>query len=276
VVVNAHDVTEREARERQLRRQNERLDTFASVASHDLRNPLNVADGYLDLAREDATGETPHLDRADDAHDRLGDILDDVLALAQNGGDVGETAPSSIRSVAIDAWENVATGGATLAVTREPTVEADRPRLLRLFENLLRNSVEHGSTDDPPDSGTSPERSTDGEEAGTDGVAATVGALPDDDGFDVEDDGPGVPPEARDRAFESGYTTDGDGTGIGLAIVRVVAEGHGLTLSLPAGSGGARFEFRTGADAPAGSRGEREESGGDPAGIGSAGSSRTE
>ncbi|MFC6726644.1 PAS domain S-box protein, partial [Halobium palmae] len=58
------DLTELKERERELRRQNERLEEFAGVVSHDLRNPLNVADGYLELAREER--EDPNLARAAD------------------------------------------------------------------------------------------------------------------------------------------------------------------------------------------------------------------
>ncbi|PSQ30058.1 hypothetical protein BRD09_05685 [Halobacteriales archaeon SW_10_68_16] len=64
----------------------------------------------------------------------------------------------------------------------------------------------------------------------------------------VEDDGLGIPPEDRDRVFESGYSTSPEGTGFGLSIVRRIAEAHDWNLTLVAGSdGGARFEF-TGVD----------------------------
>jgi PAS domain S-box-containing protein len=70
------DITDRLKRERELKRQNDRLDEFASIVSHDLRNPLNVARGYLELASE--TGDDVHFRRADDALDRMNDIIDDV------------------------------------------------------------------------------------------------------------------------------------------------------------------------------------------------------
>ncbi|MFC6723607.1 GAF domain-containing protein, partial [Halobium palmae] len=66
-------------RERELARQNERLEEFAGVVSHDLRNPLNVADGYLELAREE--GDDRYFDRVGDALDRMGELIDDLLAL---------------------------------------------------------------------------------------------------------------------------------------------------------------------------------------------------
>lgn len=70
----------------------------------------------------------------------------------------------------------------------------------------------------------------------------TVGDLP--DGFHVADDGPGIPEEARERVFESGYSTVEDGTGFGLNIVAEIAEAHGWDVDIDESrAGGARFEF---------------------------------
>ncbi|MWG36251.1 GAF domain-containing protein, partial [Halomarina oriensis] len=68
-------------RERRLRETNERLDEFASVVAHDLRTPLTAAVGFLDIARE--TGDDEHFDRIKDAHDRMTDLIEDLLALAR-------------------------------------------------------------------------------------------------------------------------------------------------------------------------------------------------
>jgi signal transduction histidine kinase len=77
-------------------------------------------------------------------------------------------------------------------------------------------------------------------------VTVTVGGLP--DGFFVADDGPGIPPEDRERVFETGYSTSAEGTGFGLRIVREVAQAHGWDVSVTeSDGGGARFEIR-GAD----------------------------
>jgi signal transduction histidine kinase len=98
--------------------------------------------------------------------------------------------------------------------------------------------VERGSTSDRPTT----DRPV--EDAGSDpSVTVTVGDLP--DGFFVADDGPGIPAEVRDEAFEAGYSTNPEGTGFGLSIVREVADAHGWDVRLvDAEEGGARFEFR--------------------------------
>ena len=65
------------------------------------------------------------------------------------------------------------------------------------------------------------------------------------EGFFVEDDGPGIPEEKREKVLETGYTTTEDGTGLGLSIAWSVADSHGWDLSITDGrEGGARFEIR--------------------------------
>ena len=139
------DVTERREREATLRRQNDRLDEFASIVSHDIRNPLSIARGHLDLAR--STGESDHLDRVDDALDRMDELVTDLLSLARDGHLVGEQRELHLADVAREAWANVETGEATLVVDDGVAFEADPTRVRELFENLFHNSVEHGSTD---------------------------------------------------------------------------------------------------------------------------------
>jgi PAS domain S-box-containing protein len=227
-------------REDELARQNERLEAFASVVSHDLRNPLSVARGYLGLARDacltdgegngDDEGPAPHFERVERAHERMNRLITDLLALARQGQTVGETQELSIEEAADRAWAAVETGTATLDVVDERRVDADGERLGTLFENLFRNAVEHGSP--------SSRSEADGTGAA---VHVRVGAL--DDGFFVEDDGPGIPESERERVFERGYSTGDSGTGFGLSIVRGIAEAHGWTLDVTASeSGGARFE----------------------------------
>ena len=242
------DVTDRREREETLRRQNERLDEFASIVSHDLRNPLSVAEGYVDLARE--TGDMDHLDRAADAIGRMDELVEDLLSLARQGRSVGETESVSLADIAREAWEGVDTDGATLTVDSDTTLEANRTRLRELFENVFRNSVEHGSTSSRAEPDDSVEHGDSPPDAPL-SVRVGVAALREDDGtvvdgFYVEDDGRGLPEDDIDRVFESGFTTEESGTGLGLAISERIAEAHGWTVAAcPAESGGARFEFRT-------------------------------
>ncbi len=209
------------AQREQLRQQNERLDRFASAVSHDLRNPLTVARGALERYRE--TGDESALDDVAYGHERMADIIDDVLTLARADGDVDATERLGLAPIAEDAWAGVDTDDLSLSVRTDATVEADPGRLRRLLENLFRNAAEHA-----------------------DGATVVrVGDVDDADGFSVADDGPGFP---DDDVFEHGYTTAEEGTGFGLAIVEELAGAHGWSITgTDSVEGGARVEV-TGVD----------------------------
>jgi len=141
-VITLTDITDREQYRRELERQNERLENFASVLSHDLRNPLNVAQARIDLAGEEFDSE--HLDSARDALDRMETLITDILALARQGQSISETTEISLATVAEDAWSVVDTQEATLVGEATLRFEADEERLQQLLENLFRNAIEHG------------------------------------------------------------------------------------------------------------------------------------
>ncbi|MFB6180191.1 MAG: histidine kinase N-terminal 7TM domain-containing protein [Halorientalis sp.] len=212
-----NDVTAQQRRQRELERQNDQLEQFASVVSHDLRNPLNVASAKLELGRlEDDDQE---LAEAADALDRIDAIIDDVLTLAREGKQVEERTRCSLQSLANRAWRTVETPDATLGLTGDRELVSDEQRLLRVFENLFRNALEHGCKD------------------------ATVTVGPTDGGFFVADDGPGIPADQQDDVFEDGFTTNDDGTGFGLSIVESIVEAHGWEIAVTESeSGGARFD----------------------------------
>jgi signal transduction histidine kinase len=241
---------ERHRQEQELKRQNRRLDRFADVVSHDLRNPLSIAQMYLTQIDERDDGQaTEAIETVDANLHRMEDIIDDVLTLAREGTAVEEPEPVALDEVVAEAWAGVATGGASVVVETDATVQGNRRRLLHLFENLFRNAVEHGSTN--PASETY--ESGDGEGAtgqapanGTDVDGLTVRVADLADGFLVEDDGAGIPTEDREAVFDAGFTSEPDGTGFGLNIVHEIADAHGWSVTVGEGAeGGARFEFRT-------------------------------
>jgi PAS domain S-box-containing protein len=233
----AERASELRSRRDELERQNERLDEFASVVSHDLRNPLSVLKGSLELAAE--TGDVAHVGRARDAADRMEALIEDLLTLSRAGESVDERERVALGPLVTSAAESVPDHETvTVDVSPEHVVLADVGRLRQLLENLLRNSVEHGSTGSRQRAGDSDEH------ADPNGpVTVTVGTLP--DGFYVADDGRGIPPEEREKVFEHGYTSGEGGTGFGLHIVRRIAEAHGWTVSITESqTGGTRFEVR--------------------------------
>jgi len=222
IVLNSRDVTEQLQRKRKLERQNERLDQFASIVAHDLRNPLNVASGRLSLLERDVDdSQDASIGTIQEQLERMESIIDDSLMLARSGETVTETNEVDLEMISYDAWQSVETDGATLVVETTLQLDADRNRLRNMFENLFRNSVEHNESAD---------------------LTVKVGSLPDGVGFYVEDTGTGIPSEERDSVFEQGYTTNTEGTGFGLAIVRDIVQAHGWEISVTEGeSGGAKF-----------------------------------
>ena len=176
--------------------------------------------------------------------------------MARDGTAVTDPSSVSVRAVAEDAWANVETAQGDLEVATDVRIVADQGRLQRLFENLFRNAIEHGVSDaaDPATVGATTEegllvQGTDGSLRSVSGnevqVHVEVGTFEDDPlGIYLADDGPGIPPEERDKVFESGYSTNEDGTGFGLTIVSQIAEAHGWDVRVAESeSGGARFEL---------------------------------
>jgi signal transduction histidine kinase len=140
--------------------------------------------------------------------------------LAREGKEVTDAQPVDLATIVNGCWENVETNQASLITTIDRSVWADRSRLKQVFENLFRNAVEHGRAD----------------------VTVTIGGL--NDGFYIEDDGPGIPSDERDAVFEAGYSQSTDGTGFGLSIVEQIVTAHDWNIRVTDGAdGGARFEI---------------------------------
>lgn len=208
-------------RERELQRERDRLEEFASVVSHDLRNPLTVVKGRVGLAR-DRYPDDEHLESSVSALDRMERIIDETLTLAREGRSVDGTTEVDLAACARECWARVETAEAELVPETTATIRADRDRLFHVLENLFRNAVEHGGST----------------------VTVRVGSLDGEDGFYVEDDGPGIDLDERDRVLETGYTSSEDGSGFGLAIVERIVEAHGWDLHVTESeNGGARVEI---------------------------------
>ncbi len=220
-LVISRDITEQKERERTLREQNDRLEEFAGIVSHDLRNPLGAAMGYLELAQTDS--ESPHLDKVASNLDRMERIIDDVLWLAREGQGIGSTETIDLQEAVESSWAVVAgpESSATIDVAEGiGPIHADYDRLRQLLENLIGNALEHAGPD------------------------VSVRLEPLDDGFAIADDGPGIPPDQREAVFDIGHSTTESGTGFGLYIVREIANAHEWDIDLlESAQGGTRVEF---------------------------------
>ncbi len=213
---------------------------FVADASHELRTPLTVMRGQLELLATDENPSQQELTRverlvqAEIAH--VSRLVDDLLLLAQSErGDFLRIRAIELTTFVPELWEGLgltAQRDFQLGPVPHATLLADPDRLTQALRNLARNAIEHTA-----------------EPAGL--VRLEVELVGDSSvRFAVIDDGPGIPPEERDRVFERFHRTDSSrtrsagGTGLGLAIVRAVIDAHrGTVKARSSEHGGAKIEI---------------------------------
>ncbi|QGA80855.1 hybrid sensor histidine kinase/response regulator [Candidatus Nanohalobium constans] len=202
-------------RDEKLERQEQQMDQFVRMLSHDLRNPLNIAQGYLEMLEN-----SDEKDQVGSALNRMDEIIETVLEMAKHTKKL-EKQQVDLRKLSNESWSYDYMDNAELEVVDEVTVEANKEQLKHLLENIFSNSIKHSDQS----------------------VTVRVGST--SKGFYVEDDGPGIPESERNKVFEFGYTTQ-DSTGIGLTIVEKIANFQGWKVKVSESTkGGARFEFET-------------------------------
>jgi signal transduction histidine kinase len=215
------EVLELRRTQRELQRSNEHLEHFARQVSHDLRNPLMALSGFLELAAESPeVSSTPRVAaaifRAESAADRMSAMIAELLDYARIGGarlrytdvDVEGIA----RAVVDDLDSQLAETSAIVLVDAPETVDGDATLLRILLQNLVSNAVKFSAA-----SGVVPR------------IEIRVEPLPGGWRLTVDDNGPGVAPEQRDRVFalmERGDAEDVPGLGIGLSTCRRIVDAH--------------------------------------------------
>lgn len=223
LAATAEATLKRTDREQRLERQNDRLESFASMLAHELRNPLTIAQIYTQQAH---AGDEAALEEATSALDRIESMIDVLLILARGTDAVGGGESVELATAADDAWTQVSPASADLKVDTTQTVRANSTYLQHLLQNLFQNAVDHGGPD----------------------ITIRVGSLAGAEGFYVEDDGPGIPADEREAVFEAGHSGSKNGIGLGLTFVAHLADAYGWSHHLTSSDdGGARFEF-TGLD----------------------------
>ena len=232
-----HDVTR--LRELEAVRQD-----FVANVSHELRTPLSLirsaAETLLDGAKEDPAVATRFLEIIDKHANRLTLLIDDLLLLARlDAGRVElKFQALPLRDAAQDSLDDFGIMARARGVTLENAVpadlvaRADPERLRQVLSNLIDNAIKYGRPEG----------------------RVTIGGRPLDEGrveLTVRDDGPGIPPEARERVFERFYRVDKarsreqGGTGLGLAIVKNVMQAHGGEVRVESAPGAGTTFFLT-------------------------------
>ncbi|MFB6173811.1 MAG: histidine kinase N-terminal 7TM domain-containing protein [Halobacteriales archaeon] len=200
------DVTETERRRRELERQNEQLEGFASAIRHELLNTLNIVRGKVSIAGEeldegDVETARDSLRGASEASERMTRIVDDLARLARHGQSIEETEWIDLEDAAESAWAAAGHEGTELSIEGSERIEADPERLGDLFESAFTFAAHNG--------------------------AETVTVSPREDGFAITDGGEspnGVEPEAY---FEYGRAVPDEAAGMTLPNVRTLARVHG-------------------------------------------------
>jgi signal transduction histidine kinase len=238
VVASLTDVTAERAARAELERSNAELEAFAGIAAHDLRSPLTVVDGYLEVLGDDAAerGDARAVGWAATARrsaGRMASLLQALLAYATAG------APDQARRQEVPLRPLLEAVLADLAVPADAVVElpqtasvlvGDAVQLHQLLTNLVGNALKFTRPGEPAV------------------VTCALHELPGAWELVVADHGPGVPPEQRTavfRAFERGaHRSSGSaagavtGHGLGLATAQRIVARHGGRIALDETPGG--------------------------------------
>jgi signal transduction histidine kinase len=244
VILALNNITARKQAEEELRltaedlaRSNRDLEQFAYVASHDLKEPLRMVTGFLDLLKQ-SSGDAldakcrEYVDFAVDGGTRMQTLIDDLLTYARAGtskaadpADLGAVLDGVCRALRFD----IEGSGAIITHDPLPTVRANAIEMSQVLQNLIGNAIKFRGDRKPE---------------------IHVGAQPRDGNwlFWIEDNGIGIDPQFADRIFnifQRLHTRDQyPGTGIGLAICKKIVERHGGRIWVESQPGrGATFYF---------------------------------
>ena len=222
------DISTRKKQREQVRQQKEQLEQFVSILTHDIRNPLNIIEGYSQQVKtEKNASQVMKIERA---AGRMRALIDDTLALYNESGAAEDLVSIPISKIADRAWQSVETADADLHIRDKFTIECSPDRMCRMFENLYRNAIEHNDESVTIEVGEYSAIGT--------STRSNCG------GFYIADNGTGIDPDDREKVFEYGETSSQDGTGLGLPIVKRVADAHGWDIKImDSSTGGAKFVF---------------------------------
>jgi signal transduction histidine kinase len=212
---------------------------FVDEAGHELRTPITVIRGHLELLEEDPEERHRTLDLVMDELDRMQRIVNDLLVLAKaERPDFLDLAPVNLSDLTREVYDKAQALGSRdwqLEKVGRGIIEGDRQRITQAMMQLAQNAVQH-----TPDGGDV-----------TIGSALRNGEVR----LWVRDTGEGIPPRERERIFERFSRGRGrrssEGAGLGLAIVRAIAEAHHGRIEVQSTAGkGSTFTITIPADQP--------------------------
>ncbi|MEF8974230.1 MAG: histidine kinase N-terminal 7TM domain-containing protein [Haloarcula sp.] len=205
------DVTGSERRRRELDRQNEQLEGFATAIRHELLNTLQIITGRVSVAgdaldRGEVELARDSLQSTSETADRMSEIVDGLATLARHGQTIDETTAVDLQPVVDGAWDRADTSGLALAADVEGQVIADPTRLRDLFESGFTFAAHNG--------------------------ASTVTVEREADEIVITDDGTPAGETAPEAFFEYGGAVPDAAAGMTLPNLRMLARTHGWDVSL--------------------------------------------
>ncbi|RLM44820.1 histidine kinase [Haloarcula sp. Atlit-47R] len=205
------DVTESERRRRELDRQNEQLEGFATAIRHELLNTLQIITGRVSVAgnaldRGEVDLARDSLRSTSETAERMSEIVNGLATLARHGQTIDETTAVDLRPIVDGAWERADTNGLTMAADVEGQVIADPTRLRDLFESGFTFAAHND--------------------------ASTVTVSREADEIVITDDGTPAGETASDAFFEYGGAIPDAAAGMTLPNLRMLARTHGWDVTL--------------------------------------------
>jgi PAS domain S-box-containing protein len=246
IVVHQRDIgarreadAERQKQADELARSNARLEEFAYIAAHDLREPLRAISAYTELLVQDTQMDENAAHMAKfivDGTARMSTLIDDLLSFAATGMQE-PPRPVDLEHAVAQATQNldldIKMNGARVTLDRLPIVRGNEIQLVRLFQNLIGNAVKYRGRD-------APEIHLAAQRRGRDWIVR------------VEDNGLGIAREDQSRVFMP-FVRLGNreipGTGLGLAVCKKIVDGMGGDIWVESELGaGSTFFFTMAAD----------------------------
>ncbi|WP_417478399.1 PAS domain-containing protein [Maricaulis sp.] len=232
------DVTPLRAAYAQLERTNAELDRFATVASHDLQEPLRKVAAFAGLVRRRYTDQLDEdgsrsLDYLVDAAQRMQRLIDDLLSYSRMSSQSLRLQPVDLGVVMVDVVDQldaaISESGAHIDIAGLPTIRADPLLMRQVLQNLVSNAIKYRGTDAPH-------------------IEIRAHCDPEAWTISVKDNGIGIDPKFFEKIFAPFQRLHSreaySGTGIGLAIVRQAVERHDGRIWVESAEGqGSKFCF---------------------------------
>ncbi len=200
---------------------------FINDAGHELRTPITIIGGHLELLGEDPQEQRETIDLVLDELDRMSRLVDDLLVLAKSERpDFLHPTAIDIETLTQEIYQKATALGRRhwqLERLSKGQLKGDRQRITQALMNLAQNAVQHTN----------------------DGDRITLGSAVEGQQvrFWVQDTGEGIAPSDHERIFErfarSSHSRRSEGSGLGLSIVRAIVQAHGgrIELTSEVGSG---------------------------------------